>query len=174
MLSSGKTLDWPILIEWLPIIRKTVILCCDPDDWQDMTQDVLVRLIERGPEFDPSRGVAYRTWLIALVRFSIVDVYRDRWGRNGQRADPWPLERAEEVTSDDDVHRHFQADNALHRYLSYLPADVEAYMVHRAKGCSREIAWKASGIKGGRQSWLWKADQIMGGRLGRGNRRKSA
>jgi RNA polymerase sigma factor (sigma-70 family) len=64
---------YPYLVDLAEIIVR------DRDEAHDVVQDALVRLLE-GPEYDPSRGASFKTWVTSYVVSQGINCLRSRRG----------------------------------------------------------------------------------------------
>ena len=132
--------------EWL--VRRLTLVVGDPDEAQDLAQQVFVRALEHRPDVD---GRALRPWLACVgVNLAISERRRRaRWGflplRAGER--PWVM----------------QVDPDLWRALADLKPQVRtALLLTVLDGFTQEEVASAFGVQRGTvASWLFRARQQL-------------
>jgi RNA polymerase sigma-70 factor (ECF subfamily) len=63
-------------------LRKQV---SDPENAKDLTQEVFISMLKTIAGFDPKRGAGFRTWLYRIATNKVVDYFRSRSYKNGNR-----------------------------------------------------------------------------------------
>ena len=120
------------LLNSVPHLRTYArALTRDPDTANDLTQDVILRLISSEHQYDP--GTGFRAWATACVRNRFIDLYRrERFIRNAVIHTDGP-ERAvaplqEKVVFCDELAREFERLPLIHReILTFIGVNELSY-----------------------------------------------
>lgn len=123
----------PVVLAWC--LRHDL----QPSDAEDLTQDILLKLFQRLPEYehDPQQGL-FRSWLKTVVQNSI----RDRWRGRARRPEPRGVGGTAFLEIVQKLHSE-EAAEELQEDLSHCERAVAVEICERVKAKVNEKTWMA-------------------------------